>query len=143
VETRQLAGDRPPEGDELGGKRPAALVVGGLGGKAREEVRQAPARDRQETALARDPKQHLRHHQADELVVADEPGSSASALGLRRRRKERAGSAIDCDQEGVEVGVTHCGLLVDIALATPTFDTLVSAPYPVITAWAVNYRSRI
>jgi hypothetical protein len=38
-----------------------------------------------------------------------------------RRRKQRAGSAIQCNHEGVEVGA-HVGLLVDGAFATPTFD---------------------
>lgn len=48
LEAGKLAGDRPPESDELGGKRAATLVVGRLGGQVREEVAQAPAGDRQE-----------------------------------------------------------------------------------------------
>ena len=84
--------------------------------------------------------QHLRDHQAEQLIVGGE--LRASSPRLARRRKERAGSAIDCDTQGVEVGA-HVGLLVDGALTPPTFDTRYRGPYPVITAAAVNYRSSI
>ena len=100
-----------------------------------------PAGDRQEAPLAGDAEQHLRDHQADQLVVGDRLRPSAAAR-LGRRRKQRAGSAIDCDHEGVEVGA-HVGLLVDGVFAPPTFGALALSPYPLVTAIAVNFRSSI
>jgi hypothetical protein len=99
-----------------------------------------PLCDAEEATVARLAEQHLRDHQREELVVGDE--LRASAPRLARGRKERAGSAIDCDQEGVEVG-THVGLLVDGLTTPPTFDTVARAPYKVIATRAVNYRSSI
>jgi hypothetical protein len=58
-------------------------------------------------------------------------------------RKQCAGSAIDRDHEGVELGSLR-GFLVDGALTPPTFDTLTFGPcYPAITIAAVMYRSTI
>src|SRR6266540_3273797 len=138
VEAGQLVGDRAPERDQLGRQLPAALVVARLAWQLREEIAEPPLGNSEEAAVARLAEQHLRDHQAEQLIVA-RPLLPAAAAPLRRR-KERAGSAIDCDQEGVEVGA-HVGLQVDGALATPTFDTLALAPYMAITAATVNYRS--
>src|SRR5712691_4168987 len=142
VEAGQLAGDRPPERDQFRRQLPAPLVIGRLRGQPREQVAQPPASDRQEASLAADPEQRLRDHQADQLVVGDQLRPTAPTTRLGRRRKQRTGSAIDCDQEGVEIGA-HVGLQVDGASATPTFDTLALTPYTRITATAVNYRSSI
>ena len=70
---------------------------------ARAVAGKAPADGRQDAPLARDPEQHLGHHQVDQLIVGDLLWSPAPPPRLRQRRKERAGSAMDCDQEGVEV----------------------------------------
>src|SRR5580765_4435359 len=140
VEAGQLGGDRPPERDQLRRQQPAALVVARLAWQLREEMAEPPLGNAQEAAVARLAEQHLRHHQAEQLIVG-RPLRPAAAAPLRRR-KERTGSAIDCDQEGVEVGA-HVGLQVDGAFATPTFDTLALAPYTAITAPTVNYRSSI
>src|SRR5213596_2938246 len=95
----------------------------------------------QEGAVTRALQQHLRDHQREELVVADQLRTAAARRPLGR--KQCAGSAIERDHEGVEVGA-HVGLLVDGALAPPTFDTLNFGPcYPTLTAAAVNYRSTI
>src|SRR5439155_25779617 len=51
VEAGQLAGDRPPERDQLRRQRPAALVVRRLRGQLRAQVSQPPTRDRQEPPL--------------------------------------------------------------------------------------------
>src|SRR5581483_5253731 len=141
VEAGQLVGDRAPERDQLGRQLPAALVVARLTRQDGEEVSEPAPGGRQEAAVARLAEQHLRDHQAEQLVVGDLLRTSPAGLRLGRR-KERAGGAIDCDHEGVEVGA-HVGLLVDGALIPPTFDTRISAPYPVTAAWAVNYRSSI
>src|SRR5207302_3286988 len=102
-----------------------------------KEMAEPPVRNGEEAAVARLAEQHLRDHQAEQLVVGDL--LRPAAPWLRIGRKERASSAIDCDQQGVKVGA-HVGLLVDGAFATPTFDTPVPGPYPVITASALNYR---
>ena len=143
MEAGELVRDRPPEDDELGSERAAALVVGRLGRQGGEEVREAPARDGEEAPLARAAEQHLGHHQAEKLVIGDLARPPAPGLPLGLGRKEGAGSAIDCDQQGVEVGA-HVGLHGRRAWTTPTFDALVFGPcYPEVTALAVNFRSRI
>jgi hypothetical protein len=111
-----------------------------LAWQLREEMAEPAFGTSEEAAVARLAEQHLGDHQAEQLVVCDQLRPAAAAP--LRRRKERAGSAIDCDQEGVEVGA-HVGLQVDGAFATPTFDTPASAPYPVITPPTANYRSTI
>jgi hypothetical protein len=88
-----------------------------------------------EAAVARLPEQHLGDHQAEQLVVGDRLRSAVPRP--RIGRKQPARSAIDSEQEGVEVGA-HVGLQVDGAFATPTFDTLVLAPYTAITAPTVK-----
>lgn len=93
----------------------------------------------QEKTVARALRQHLGDHQGEQLVVGYQlrPATATRPLG----RKQCAGSAIQRDNEGVEVGA-HVGLLVDGALTPPTFDTLESGPcYAVITTPTVNYRS--
>ena len=124
------------------GARQSDLTPAGLGAarQLREEVSEPAPGGGEEAAVARLPEQHLRHQQAEKLVVGDP--LRASAPPLARGRKERAGSAIDCDTEGVEVGA-HVGLLVDGALTPPTFDTPNIAPCPTLTASTVNYRSSI
>jgi hypothetical protein len=94
----------------------------------------------QEYTVAGALQQHLRDHQRQQLVVADLLRSAP--LWRPLGRKQCAGSAVEHDQKGVEVGA-HVGLLVDGALATPTFDTSTPGPYPTITAAAVIYRSTI
>lgn len=97
----------------------------------------------QEEPVAWALQQHLGDHQREQFVVCDQlrPAAAARLIG----RKQRTGSAIECDHEGVEVGA-HGGLLVDGALTPPTFDTLDSGPCcpaPTTAAIAVNYRSTI
>lgn len=101
---------------------------------------EAPARPPQKDTVTRTLQQCLPHHQRQQLVVADllRPPAAGRPVG----RKQRAGSAVKCDQEGVEVGA-HVGLQVDGLQTPPTFDTPIAGPYPVITAPTVNYRSII
>ena len=94
----------------------------------------------QEGAVTRALQQHLRDHQREQLVVADQLRAAAARRPLGR--KQCAGSAIERNHEGVEVGA-HVGLLVDGALTPPTFDTLDSGPCSAITTSAVIYRSTI
>ena len=95
----------------------------------------------EEAAFARRLQQHLGDHQAEQLVVADQlrPTPARSWSG----RKQRTSSAINCDQEGVEVGA-HVGLQVNGLQTPPTFDTFNIGPcYPAPKAPAVNCRSII
>jgi hypothetical protein len=140
VEAGQLGSDRPPERDQLRRQLPAALVVARLARQPGEQTAEPPLGSCEEAAVARLAEQHLRDHQADQLVIADLLWPTAPRP--RISRKQRTSSAIDCDQEGVEVGA-HVGLQADGVFATPTFDTLALAPYTAITAPAVNYRSSI
>jgi len=102
-------------------------------------VRQAPAGAAQEDAVAGALQQHLGAHQTEQLLVADLLGPAASGRPIGR--KERAGSAIECDKQGVEVGA-HDGLLVSVAVSNADFDALETLP-SLTTAAAVNYRSTI
>jgi hypothetical protein len=132
-----------PELDELGHELSAALVVARLRRQLREEVAEPPARAPQEDTFARALQQHLRDHQAEQLVVVDEQGPAAADAGVRR--KERAGGAIDCDKQGVKVGA-HVGLRVDGVVTPPTFDPSFSGPFLVTNGKAVacvNSRSSI
>ena len=80
-----------------------------------------PPRRLQEAAVARNPHQHLRHAQRDDLGVAELPSPVA-----RRLRQQVVRGAVDSDAEQVEVGV-HRGLQVDGAIDTADFDL----PHPV------------
>jgi hypothetical protein len=136
-----FGGERFPEQNELRSQPPAAFVVARLRRQIREEMAETATGTAQEDTVARALQQHLGDHQREQFVVCDQfrPAASGRPLG----RKQCAGSAIERDHEGVEVGA-HVGLLVDGALTPPTFDTLAFGPCYQLTATpAVNYRSTI
>jgi hypothetical protein len=108
----------------------AALEVARLRGQLRKQMRKPFPGHLEETAVAGDPHDRLRHAQGDDLRVCDHPTSVP-----RRLRQEIVSRAIHGDAESVEVGV-HRGLLVDGVLSTADFDP--SAPKPSTTANAVE-----
>jgi hypothetical protein len=83
----------------------------------------------QETAVTRNPHEHLRDAQGHHLRIAEAPARVARTVG-----QEVVGCAVDTDQEQVEVGV-HRGLLVDDVQDTADFDLPLHAP--IATAVAV------
>jgi hypothetical protein len=92
----------------------AALVQPVLAWQIREQVPELAAGGTQKPAVGRDPHQHLRHAEGDDLGVAQLPPRIAWPL-----RQQVVSSAVHTDTEQVEVGV-HRGLQVDVAFATPT-----------------------
>jgi hypothetical protein len=109
------------EGDQR--PRPTqALVVGRRGRQIGEQVAKAAVGEPQPTPLAVPPEQHLGDGQADQFGVAQ--------LGAAPRPHPWAEQLIDhdieCDDEGVEVGVHEASQEVDVAFATPTLGALVS-----------------
>ena len=100
-----------------------------LAGKVREEVAELAASGPQEAAIGGDPHHHLCDAEGDDLGVAEPTPRVTRAL-----RQQVVGSAVDTDQEQVEVGV-HRGLLVDGVVDTADFDLLLLVP--IATASAV------
>jgi hypothetical protein len=98
-------------------------VQGVLAGQYRKQVRELPPRGLEETAVARNPHQHLRDRKRDDLGVGQLPARVRGRIGQQIVRR-----AIDSDAEPVEVGV-HRGLQVDGAIDTADFD-LPLGPYP-------------
>ena len=73
--------------------------------------------------------QDLGHGQTDQLGVA-ELGTPARSLA---RAEQVINHDVECDDEGVEVGVHEASLEVDVAFATPTLGALalvVTARHP-------------
>jgi hypothetical protein len=104
-------------------QRPQPLVVTRLLGQVGKQVPQPPAREREELAVIRDPDEHLRDSQRDELSIGD-PGRASRPLPPG---KEIIHTHIKCGEQGVEVGA-HEASWVDVAVATPNFGALVMSP---------------
>jgi hypothetical protein len=83
-------------------------------------VPQPLGREAQPVPLRGDPEQDLGHGQADQLGVRQ--------LGWPARPVARPDQLVDgdveCDDEGVEVGVHEASQEVDVAFATPTLGAL-------------------
>jgi hypothetical protein len=115
---RALSGEHPNQPLDRVRQPRAPLVQSVLAWQLREQVRElAPSRP-QEPAIARDPHQHLGDTQRHDLRVSQLPPRVARPL-----RKQVVRRAVDADTEQVEVGA-HRGLLVDVALTTPTSTCL-------------------
>ncbi len=108
----------------------SALEVARLRRQLGKQVAKAFAGDRQETTVAGDPHDRLRHTKRDDLRVCDQ-----TTRVSWRFRQEIVRRAINGDAESVEVGV-HRGLLVDEVISTADFG--LSAKNPSNTATAVE-----
>jgi hypothetical protein len=91
------------------------LVKSVLARQPRKQVPQLPLRGPQEPPIRRNPHQHLRDAQGDDLRVGQPPTTVP-----RPGRKQVVRRAIDANTEQVEVGAHRGPPMVDVALATPT-----------------------
>jgi hypothetical protein len=80
----------------------------------------------QPAPLRAEPEQDLRDRQADQLGIG-EPGRPAWPTAWPELLVD---GDVQCDDEGVEVGVHEVSLEVDVAFATPTLGALVSVVTP-------------
>jgi hypothetical protein len=91
-----------------------------MGRQIGEQVAQSPANQPQPAPLGAAAEQDLGHGQTDQLDVAE--------LGPAARPPPRPEQLIDhdleCNDEGVEVGVHEASQEVDVAFATPTLGAL-------------------
>jgi hypothetical protein len=91
-------------------------------GQVGEQVTQPEASKPQPAGLAGAAEQDLGDGQADQLGVAD-PGRTP---GAHAGAEQVVDEAVQCDDEGVEIGAHEASQQVDVALATPMLGTLVS-----------------
>jgi hypothetical protein len=113
------------QGDQRPG--PAQPPVVGRGRwQVGEQVAQPLVGEPHPTPFGAEPKQHLGDGQADQFGVA-EPGTSAWP---DPRAEQVVDADVECDTEGVEVGVHEASQEVDVASATPTLGALVSVVIP-------------
>src|SRR5215207_1016973 len=108
---------------DRGRERAQALVVARLLRQIRKQMPEPVARQREELPVIRQPQEHLRDGQRDELGVGD-PRRAAGPLPAWQ---EIVNPHVKCRDEGVEVG-EHEASLVDVAIATPPFGALVMTP---------------
>jgi hypothetical protein len=123
VKARAASGEHAGQPVDRLAQALAALVVGRLGGKAREQVVKAPSGDRQEAPVGGDPHDHLGHGQRDHLGVVE----LAPGVG-RGLRQEIVGGDTNRGAEGVEVGV-HRDLRVSGARVTADFGPSARGPF--------------
>ena len=87
-------------------------------------MRQALTGQPNKPSLGMTPKHDLRDRQRDELGIGD---LRATACTLPRRQ-EIVRQHIKCVEQAVEVGVHEATSVVDVALATPAFDSRATSP---------------
>jgi hypothetical protein len=97
-------------------------------GQMREQVRQAPASDGQKALVRGDAHDRLRDTERDDLLIGD-PSAGVPWPG----GQEIVHSAINSDQQQVEVGVHRGPLGSALAMSTADFDLRCHVPFPAAT----------
>jgi hypothetical protein len=109
---------------DLRGELAQPLVVPRLAGDVGKQVREPAASQAQEPSLLGALQKDLRDRQCNELGVGDLWASACTAA----RRQEIIHQHVKCGEKVVKVGVHEATSVVDVALATPTFDGLPTPP---------------
>src|SRR5215216_3940570 len=124
----RMGGDVLDGQADQGGGAAQPPVVGRWGRQVGKQVAQPLVGEPQPAPLGAEPEQDLGDGQTDQLSI----GEFGSPSGPATRAEQLIDGDIQCDDEGVEVGV-HEASKVDVADATPTLGTLanvVTARHP-------------
>jgi hypothetical protein len=105
-------------------ERPDALVVARLLGDVCEQVPQPLVRQAQKPPLGMAVQQDLRDRERDELGIGDLWAPACTPT----RRQEIVHQHVKCGEQAVKVGEHEATSVVDVAIATPTFDSLLTCP---------------
>jgi hypothetical protein len=108
---------------------PQPLVVAGLLRDVREQVAEPLAREAQEAPLGVAAQVDLRDRERDELRVGELWAPPCTAAS----RQEIVHQHVKCGEQAVKVGAHEATSVVDVAIATPTFDSRVRSPRAVAT----------
>ena len=100
------------------------LVVARLAGNVGKQVPEPLSSQPQERTLLGALQDDLRHGQGDQLGVADSWAFSCTTP----RGQEIIHHHVKCGEKVVKVGVHEATSVVDVAIATPTFDDLARSP---------------
>jgi hypothetical protein len=92
-------------------------------------VREPLVREPQKPPLGMTAQEDLRHRERDELRVFDPWATACTAA----RGQEIVHQHVKCGEQAVEVGEHEATSVVDVAIATPTFDSLANTPRSSLT----------
>lgn len=87
-------------------------------------MRQPPACEAQKPPLGMAVQQDLRDSERDELGVADPRATPCTGAS----GQEIVHQHVKCDEQAVKVGEHEATSVVDVAIATPTFDSPPTTP---------------
>ena len=108
----------------LRGERAQPLVIARLLGDVGKQVAQPLARQAQKPPLGMALQKDLGHRERDEFGVGDLWASSCTAAS----RQEIVHPHVKCDEQAVKVGEHEATSVVDVAIATPAFDSRFMSP---------------
>ena len=109
---------------DLRGESAQPLVVAGLLGDVGEQMGKAPVGQAQKPPLRMALQEDLGDRQRDELGVGDLRATACTAAC----RQEIVRQHVKSGEQAVEVGVHQATSVVDVAVATPAFDSLNAYP---------------
>jgi hypothetical protein len=112
------------EQTDLRGELAQTLVIAGLFGDVGKQVSESLAGETQKPPLGMASQHDLRDGERDELRVGDLWATPCTLTG----RQEIVHQHVKCGEQAVKVGVHEATSMVDVAIATPTFDSQPMVP---------------